>query len=100
MKHQLLIKVAMSLILSAVFCSLIGAAEPPRVDITDVPRISKEDTKAKLGKPDVVVIDVRLSGQLVPGQPKILGAKIENPREVHNWIPKYPKEKTLILYCA
>lgn len=100
MKRQLLIKLVMSLILSAVFLSSVGADEPPRINSKDVPRISKEEVKAKLGKGNVIVIDVRLPGQLKPGEPKIRGAVVENPSEVRNWMPKYPKRKTLIFYCA
>jgi hypothetical protein len=100
MKHQLLIRVVMILIVAAVFCTRIGAKEPPRVTLKEVPRISKEDTKGKLGKPNVIAIDVRLPGQLVPGEPKIPGATVEDPKEVHNWMHKYSKKMTLIIYCA
>jgi len=65
-----------------------------------VPRISKEEVKAMLGKPDAIIIDVRKSGPLPPGEPKIAGALVEEPPQVQSWMGKYPKEKTIILYCT
>jgi len=62
--------------------------------------MSKEDLKAKLGQKNVMVIDVRLPDQIVPGTPKIRGAAVENPSEVLDWMHKYPKNKTLVIYCA
>jgi len=100
MKYRWLISCVASLMLSAVLGTAAAADEAPRMTLKDVPRLSKEDLKAKLGQPDLAVIDVRLPGQLRPGEPKIPGAVIENPREVHNWMPNYPKKKTLVVYCA
>jgi predicted sulfurtransferase len=67
----------------------------------EVPRISKEDLKAMLGKPDVIILDVRLQEQWEVADQKIPGAVHENPaQDVTAWMNKYPKDKTIVLYCA
>ncbi len=64
-------------------------------------RISKEELKGMLGRPDVVVIDVRQPGDLEKSGTKIKGAVREDPRQdVKSWADKYPKDKTIVLYCA
>lgn len=62
--------------------------------------MSKEDLKALLGKPDVVVIDVRTGGDYKSSPLKIRGAIRENPIDVENWNGKYSKEKIIVLYCT
>jgi len=66
----------------------------------EVPRISKEDLKSMLGNPDTVIIDVRLSGHLAGSDTRIQGAIREDPEKVNSWMDKYPKDKTLVFYCA
>jgi len=61
----------------------------------EVPRISKEEAKELLGNPDVIFVDIRNRGEL-----KVKGAVCEDPEKTHSWMGKYPKDKTLILYCA
>jgi len=66
----------------------------------DVPRMSKEELKAQLGNPDIIIMDVRTEGDWKSSQYKISGAVRENPSTVESWMAKYPKDKTLVLYCA
>ena len=66
----------------------------------DVPRITKENLKPMLGNPNVVIIDVRLLDQWKEAELKIQGAVYEDPSEVDSWLDKYPKDKTLVFYCA
>ncbi len=65
-----------------------------------VPRISKEDLLAMMAKPDVIIIDVRLSGDVAESGSKIKGAVREDPQKVETWMDKYPRDKTLVFYCA
>ncbi len=67
---------------------------------TDAPRITKEDLKAKLDNPDLVIIDVRYGMDWTGSDLKIKGAVREEPAAVESWAKKYPKEKILVLYCA
>ena len=66
----------------------------------EAPRMEKEQLKAQLGNPDVVVLDVRAFTDWVMTKEKIKGAVRENPRDVGDWIGKYPKDRTIVLYCA
>jgi rhodanese-related sulfurtransferase len=54
-----------------------------------------------LGKPDVIIIDVRLPGQWKGSKLKVTGALHEDPgQNTESWAAKYPKDKTIILYCS
>ena len=65
-----------------------------------VPRMSKEDLKAKLDDPGVIILDVRVAKDWKESEFKIKGAVRENPKKFKSWANKYPKDKTLVLYCA
>jgi len=67
----------------------------------EVPRISKEELKSLLGRPDLMIIDVRLAHDWDQSKIKIQGAVREDPdRDVKTWAGKYSKDKTIVLYCA
>lgn len=64
-----------------------------------VPRMNKEKLKDMLGKPDVIIIDVRLKEQWDSSNVKIVGAQREEPStKADSWALKYPKDKTIVLY--
>ena len=67
---------------------------------SDVSRMTKGDLKARLGTPDLVLIDVRYGKDWTGSNQKITGAIREDPDGVNTWGAKYPKDKTLVLYCA
>ena len=64
----------------------------------EVPKISKEDLKEMLGKPDSVIVDVRTGSDWNASTFKIKGAVREEPDKVDSWIEKYPRDKTLVFY--
>jgi rhodanese-related sulfurtransferase len=66
----------------------------------EVRRISKEELKAKLGSPDVVILDVRIKGDWEASDEKITGAIREDPQSVNSWASTLPKDKQIVLYCA
>jgi len=67
----------------------------------EVPRVTKEQLLSMMGKPDVVILDVRESGSWEESKQKIQGAVRENPeKDIQGWYDKYPKEKTLVFYCS
>jgi len=66
----------------------------------EAPRMTKEELKGLMGKPDVVVIDVRAQSDWDGSKEKIQGAVREDPKKVKEWTNKYPKDKILIFYCA
>ncbi len=73
--------------------SLVGAAE-------GITLISKDQLKEELAKPGIVVIDVRAPHDWDSAQWKIEGARRESPAETGQWMANYPKDKTIVLYCA
>jgi rhodanese-related sulfurtransferase len=77
---------------------LTGMGEKPSAK--EVPRMTTEDLKARLGDADLMVIDVRTGGDWKESALKIAGALREDPAAFDKWAGKYPVEKTLVLYCA
>jgi predicted sulfurtransferase len=94
MKQRLLkvLTVLLALVSMALFAKAAMADE--------VPRMSKEELKAMLGNPDVVIIDVRSGKDWEASQSKIKGAVREEPWQAKSWADKYDKDKTYVLYCA
>ncbi len=66
-----------------------------------VPRITKEEVKSMLGDPDVIILDVRAARNWSESEWKIKGAvREERKGETSDWMDKYPKDRTFVLYCA
>jgi len=83
-----------SLIFLTVGINLASAGE-------EVARMTKEELKEMLGKPDVIIIDVRANLDWQESDQKILGAVREEPdKGAKSWAEKYPKDKAIVLYCA
>ena len=64
-----------------------------------VPRMTTEELKAKLGSPEIIIIDVRSAHDWQDSNVKIKGAVREDAYKLGSWISKYPKDRTLVLYC-
>jgi hypothetical protein len=82
----------------SIFFVLLGCAALAK--FTDVPRMTKEDLRAMLGNPNLVIIDVRYGTDWTDSDLKIKGAVREDPEAIDAWANKYPKDKTLVFYCA
>ena len=80
---------------STIFCVTAEAASPE-----DVPRMTKEQVKSMMDNPEFVIIDVRAPKDWDGRDSKIKGAIREDPSNIPAWADKYPKEKTLLFYCA
>lgn len=65
----------------------------------EVPKISTVELNAMLNNPDLVIIDVRRERDWKSSSLKIRGAVWEDFLEVDTWAQKYPKDKTIVLYC-
>ena len=91
-KMFMVFAVAVSVIGSGLLSSTVKAAE--------VPRITKEELRAKLGDPNLVILDVRRGADWSTSSVKIKGAVRADPGDVAAWADTYPTEKTLVLYCA
>ena len=66
----------------------------------EAPRMTKDELKAMLGNPDLIIIDVRYGKDWTESDVKIKGAVREDPEAFDSWANKYPKDKTLVFYCA
>jgi rhodanese-related sulfurtransferase len=71
-----------------------------RILSADAPRITKDELKALLGKPDVILLDVRSGNDWKGSDSKIQGAIREEPDRIKSWAQKYSKDKIVVLYCA
>jgi len=66
----------------------------------DVPMMTKDELKAMLGNPDLVIFDVRLGSDYFSSDLKIKGAVRPIGRCVGDAALSYPKGKTFVLYCS
>ena len=66
----------------------------------DAPRMTKEKLKGMLGNADLLIIDVRYGKDWTESDLKIRGAIREDPQAFDSWASKYPKDRTLVFYCA
>ena len=92
MKKRLVIEV---LLIFLVVGMLTTFARP-----ADVSRMAVDELNAMVGSPDLVIVDVRAPGDWKDSDLKIKAAVREDPVAVETWAKKYPKDKTLVLYCA
>jgi len=68
------------------------------VPYEDIPRVTKEEFKPLLGKPGVVVLDVRLEKQWESSDTKIPGASHLKEEDVESWAKTQDRSKTYVLY--
>ena len=66
----------------------------------EAPRMTKDELKAMLGSPDLIIIDVRYGKDWTESDVKIKGAVREDSEAFDSWAKKYPKDNTLVFYCA
>jgi predicted sulfurtransferase len=81
------------IVVNALMVAVAGAA-------SEAPRMSKEELKSRLSDKNIVLIDVRTDRDWTRSDSKIKGAVREDPVNVATWAKKYPKDKTIVLYCA
>jgi len=81
-------------------CALVLALSVTALQAAEAPRMEKEKAKELLEARKIVLIDVRAASDWDPADKKIKGAIREDPTQVDKWAAKYPKDKTLLLYCA
>jgi len=80
--------------------ALIMTGVTSHASAAGVLRISKEELRGMLGSPGLVLIDVRTEKEWKKSDRKITGANWEDAEEYATWVDKYPKDKTLVLYCS
>jgi len=88
-------KVYCFLLIASLFLTTLTAVP----SAADVPKITAEELMAKLGSPDLIIIDVRIERDWKSSPLKVKGAAWEDFLDVDTWAQKYPKDKTIVLYC-
>ncbi len=83
--------VSVTLLFSVAFLCAVSRA--------DDAGMTKEQVKSLLGKPDVIIIDVSTNYDWDNKKVKIPGAVREEGMKFGSWMNKYPKDKTIVLYC-
>ena len=80
--------------------ALIVSGLVSRSAAADDLRMSKDELRSMLGSADLVVIDVRTEKEWKKSDKKIIGSTWKDAEEVNAWADKYPKDKTIVLYCS
>jgi len=78
--------------------SLVLTRAVPCSAASEAPRITKEELRAMMDNPDLIIIDVRMEKEWKKSDKKIKGAVWEDSEEIEKWAGKYPKDKTIVFY--
>ena len=88
-------KMKKTFMLMAALFLWVMACETP-----SVPKMSKEELKAMLGDPSLVVVDVRSAADWNAEERKIKGSLRVDPSLADSLMKTYSKDKTFVFYCA
>jgi len=77
---------------------MVFAYGPARAD--DPHKLTAAQLLPMIGKPGVIIIDVRTNYDWDKSKVKIKGAVREEGMKFGAWMNKYPKDKTIVLYCS
>jgi hypothetical protein len=98
MKSVVLLIVGLVLSLLVVGPSFVTGAADDKIPFPEIPRITKEQLKEMLGKPDVLIFDCRPAEQWKYSDQILPGAFHEDPLAVQSWAHKYDKNKKIVIY--
>jgi hypothetical protein len=98
MKNVVLLVAGLVLALLVAGPSFVTGAADDKIPFPEVPRITKEQLKEMLGKPDVVIIDARPVEQWKYSDQIIPGTVHEDPLSIQIWAGKYDKNKKIVVY--
>lgn len=85
---------------TSLFLAVVSAVPAGALAAGAPPRITKEELKARLGDSTVSIIDARSASEWSGGDAKIPGAVRGDPNDVGSWAKDYPRDRTLVIYCA
>ncbi len=98
---RFILTILTAVIMLAWVCVSTGISAPKDRDVSgDAPRITMEELKSMLGDPNLIIIDSLVGDQWETVAQKLPGAVHEDPDDVDSWAGKYPKDKTIVTYCA
>jgi predicted sulfurtransferase len=84
------------MLMVALGCATMESSKPYPM----VPRMPIEELKNRLDDPSLIILDARQNKDWDKSTVKIKGAVRELPADLIRWQPKYPKDKTIVIYCA
>jgi predicted sulfurtransferase len=87
----------LSLATALILVALTGYTAPPS-SVEQVPRLTKEQVKDMLGKPDVVIVDIRFIKQYEQSDSRLPGAVFVQPENFDEFVKNFPKQRTYIFY--
>ena len=70
------------------------------VSAAEVPRMSTDELKSRLGEADLVILDVRSGRDWGQSDQQIVGSERVNPGEAKQRASQYSKDRVMVLYCA
>ena len=79
---------------------LLVSGAAPLWAASDVPMMTKEELRAALDAPGLVILDVRRGKDWTASEFKIKGAVYAPPKEFDQWVAQYPRQTKIVLYCA
>lgn len=91
--------ITLRLLGAAVIMTAMACSHSPFVT-EKVPLMSAGELKARMGKPDTIILDVRTGSDWTNSDQKIKGAERTDPKEFNKWADVYPKNATIVFYCA
>ena len=86
-------------VLAVILMCFVWMASVPAI-AGPVSVMSTTELKDRLGDPDVIILDVRYGNDWTGAQEKIPGALRADPRKYKEWVGIFPKNKTIVVYCA
>jgi len=87
-------------LLSTILMGIIILISNGQVRAGDPLAMTKEQLLPLLGKSDTIIIDVRSKYDWDNSKVKIKGAVRQDGMKFGSWMKQYPKNKTIVLYCA
>jgi Rhodanese-like domain len=87
----------LSLAIALILVALTGYSAPP-ASVEQVPRLTKEAVKEMIGKPDVVIVDIRYIKQYEQSDSRLPGAVFVQPENFDEFAKNFPKQRTYVLY--
>lgn len=88
------------LLFYALLITLVLSGASAALAATDAPLMTKDELKALVDDPTVIILDMRRGKDWSSSEFKIKGAVYANPNDYKNWAGVYPKDKKFVLYCA
>ena len=70
------------------------------VSADTIPLMTKDELKPRLGDAGIAILDVRAGRDWKSSEFKIVGAVRVKPTAETEWVDRFDKNKTYVIYCA